>query len=388
MHALRPAAVIVASVFAVPSLAAACPFCGVVAEPLAARRDAAGAVAVAEGAGEARRDDSGLLVEPLRLRQWIRGESGDGVGGEVLARVDSPIRGTAVAFGPRDHGGRWSGIPADESLIVHVATAPRTDEPAVQRLRWFAKRLTHPDPAVADDALAEFAAADFADVQAAADAFDADRLRAWVAEPHGPGKPRGFYALALGLVAAGDPAERAAAVELLRTTIAAEAAADDFRAGFDGLAAGLLVAEGEQGLAMLEAMGLLEPQAGAVVKRQVLAALRFAWESLAETIPRQKITEATARLLASPSTAADAVVDLARYRYWAATDEVAGLWETLGADDPLIRRAVAGYLAASPQPEAAVHLARLRREDRAAVESALEAARSPLAAPQSAPGRP
>jgi len=159
VHALRPAAVIVASVFAVPSLAAACPFCGVVAEPLAARRDAAGAVAVAEGAGEARRDDSGLLVEPLRLRQWIRGESGDGVGGEVLARVDSPIRGTAVAFGPRDHGGRWSGIPADESLIVHVATAPRTDEPAVQRLRWFAKRLTHPDPAVADDALAEFAAA-------------------------------------------------------------------------------------------------------------------------------------------------------------------------------------------------------------------------------------
>lgn len=55
---------------------------------------------------------------------------------------------------------------------------------------------------------------------------------------------------------------------------------------------------------------------------------------------------AAARLLANPAVAADAAVDLARWQHWASVDDVAALWERLGADDPLVRRAVAGYLTA------------------------------------------
>ena len=40
--------------------------------------------------------------------------------------------------------------------------------------------------------------------------------------------------------------------------------------------------------------------------------------------------------------AADATVDLARYEAWQPVGEVAALWGTLGRDDPLVRRAVAG----------------------------------------------
>jgi hypothetical protein len=109
----------------------------------------------------------------------------------------------------------------------------------------------------------------------------------------------------------------------------------------------------------------------------LLAALRFAHESLAAAIPPARIAAATAALLASPAVAADAAIDLARYRAWDRVDEVAGLWATLGGDDPLVRRAVAGYLAACPLPAAKAHLARLGRDDPDRLRAALEAASFP-----------
>jgi hypothetical protein len=75
--------------------------------------------------------------------------------------------------------------------------------------------------------------------------------------------------------------------------------------------------------------------------------------------------------------AADAAVDLARYQDWSAIEAVAGLWGSLGRDDPLVRRAVAGYLAACPLPAARDRLDRLRAADPAGVGAALEAALGP-----------
>jgi hypothetical protein len=162
---------------------------------------------------------------------------------------------------------------------------------------------------------------------------------------------------------------------------AIDAPADDFRAGFDGLLGGLLVAEGTAGLDALERRGLFAPTARPLDQRHLLAALRFAWESLGDTIPRDRVAEATARLLTSPAVAADAAVDLASYGAWANVDDVARLWETLGRDDPLVRRAVAGYLAACPLPVARAHLERLRAADPVLLNAALEAAGKPLARP-------
>ncbi len=54
--------------------------------------------------------------------------------------------------------------------------------------------------------------------------------------------------------------------------------------------------------------------------------------------------------------------------------DVARLWKTLGADDPLVRRAVAGYLAACPLAAAKAELDRLRAEEPDLVRQALEAA--------------
>jgi hypothetical protein len=337
----------------------ACPFCGVVGPSLSERRDAAEVVAVGVADGPAERDAAGILAQRFELHQALRGTFG-AAGQVVTARVAAPVEGTAILFGSALAGtARWEAIAADEPLIAHVAAAPAVDEPAARRLPWFAQRLEDRDPAIAEDAFAEFGRAPFAAVREAAKAFEPERLCGWVEEPAGDQRRRGFYGLALGLVAAhtADEGERARCLVALRT--AAEAPANDLRAGFDGILGGLLVAEGVEALAFLDRRGLLAADTRAGDARHVLTALRFAWENLGDEIPRERIAAATAGLVGNPAVAADAVVDLARFRSWEPVDRVAGLWDALGRDDPLVRRAVAGYLSACPLDAARRHRERI-----------------------------
>ena len=359
-----------------------CPFCGIVDVPLAQRRDAAESVAIGEAAGPLQPPADGRLVQPLRIQQVVRKPRrfDASVGTVVTAEVAGAVQGTALLLGrmaePED-GGRWRAIAADETLLGHVLEAPSVATPAAARLEWFARRLWHPDPRIAADALAEFAAAPYAAVVAAAGALDAERLRAAVGDPGGSQGRRGFFGLALGIVAArtGSPEERAACLQSLHAAI--EAPADDFRAGFDGILAGELVAEGEKGLAYLRDRGFCSPAARPIDQRHLLAALRFAWENLAEQIPGRSVAGATLDLARSPAVAADSIIDLARYGAWEGLESVAAAWHTVGADDPQVRRAVAGYLSACPLPEAREQIASLASKDPQQWAEALEAAALP-----------
>ncbi|MFM8434201.1 MAG: hypothetical protein ACKOBP_02495 [Planctomycetia bacterium] len=357
----------------------ACPFCGVVGDSLAMRRDAADVTAVGEAQGEAAAGPDGFLAQPFRIDQVLRGTVPAGTT-VATARVDGPVRGTALLFGSATPGRLgWTALAAEEALLGYAAAAPTTSLAPAERLRWFARWLEHPEPAIAADAFTEFGLAPYEAVREAADAFDAARLTEWIAEPGIDARRRGFYGLATGIVAAhsADATMGRRLREALEAAI--DAPADDFRAGFDGLLGGLLVADGAAGLDAIERRGLLAPTARPLDQRHLLAALRFAWESLGDTIPRDRVAAATAGLLASPAVAADAAIDLARYGAWTHVDDVAQLWETLGRDDPLVRRAVAGYLAACPLPAARAHLERLRAADPKRLDAALEAARGPLA---------
>jgi len=337
-------------------LAAACPFCDVVGRPLAERRDAEAIVAVGEATGAAREAEGGIR-QTFVIQSIIRG-AGAARDETVTARVAGPVRGTALLFG--DETRRYEAVAGDETLLGYVAAAPRAEAAATTRLAWFARWLEHPDPAIAADAFLEFGLAEFGAVVAAAGTLDAAKLRAWVTEPAIDQRRRGFYGLALGIVAGraadgGDAAEAAACLAVLERALVAEGT--DLRAGYDGLLGGLLVARGEAALDWLRDHDLLSADTRAGDARHTLAALRFAWEYLADRVPRQRVAAAAARLLANPAVAADTAIDLARWQHWASVDDVASLWDQLGDDDPLVRRAVAGYLSACPLEPARRHAA-------------------------------
>jgi hypothetical protein len=380
---MRVATAYLVTAMAIPG--SACPFCGAVGESLSQRRDRAAVLAIGESAAPVGRDRNGLPIQAMTVLHVLRGDAASPAE-TVVARVPGPIGGTALIFADAEVDApdaaptkAWSAIAADESLIAHAVSAPPTTAPESDRLRWFASRLEHANPAIAADAFTEFGLAPYASVRAAADAFDDRALARWIADPGVDQRRRGFYGLALGIVAAttDDPATRARSLAAIRDAVAAPA--DDFRAGFDGLLAGLLVADGTRGLAAMERQGLLAESARAVDQKHAVAALRFAWEHLADTIPREAVAMATARLLAAPVTAADAAVDLARYRHWDALDDVAALWDTFGRDDPVVRRAVAGYLTACPLPAARRAIEEIRHRDAERLDQAIHAAALPLA---------
>ena len=361
---------------ATAAAAVACPFCDVVGRPLAARRDAAAVVAVGEAAGAAA-GEQGLVRQPFRVQSVIRG-AGVAADDAVTARVTGPVGGTALLLG--DDAGLFEAVAADESLLAYVVTAPAVEAEAARRLEWFARWLEHQNPAIAADAFSEFGLADFEAVAAAAGAFDPGRLVAWLEEPAIDQRRRGFYGLALGLVArraaaAGDTNAAARWAATLERAILAPGS--DLRAGYDGLLGGLLVARGEAALPWMADRGLLSADTRAGDARHALSALRFAWEYLAEEVPRERVATAAAPLLANPAIAADVTVDLARWQHWESVDAVAALWERLGADDPLVRRAVAGYLTACPLEEAKRHAEAIAAADPERWAAAVAAANLP-----------
>ncbi|MGA1618207.1 MAG: hypothetical protein ACO37F_06795 [Pirellulales bacterium] len=370
---------------ALGATATACPFCGPVPEPLATRRARSTTVAIAETVGPATVAADGSRRQRLQLLSVFptignRVEPAEPDRLPVLATVTAEFNGTALLF--EAEAGNWQALAADELLIGYCLTAPAPQDrqaAAAERLAWFARWLEHPNAAIAADAYAEYAVAPFAAVRDAAGAFDANRLADWLADPAVDQQRRGFYGLAAGLVArARARPDHGRCREAIMTAVSAPNVSD-FRAGYDGLLAGLFIAAGIEAPAVIESLGLLATAASPVDQRHLLQALRFCWEEPADTLPQPAVVALTRRLLASPNLAREAVIDLARYQAWDACDAVVALWPE-GAHDPLIRPAIAGYLQACPTAEAQQALTQLRATDNDAVEAAIKATRLPLPA--------
>jgi hypothetical protein len=298
----------------------------------------------------------------FKTLQWFAGRElhGDSELVEIGAADSAPPvaeGGLALLVGKRDDAGwSWEVLPVDEASSAYFVRAPALRRPIAERLRYAAKYLEHADPAVADDAFREFGRAPFDAVADVADALPFDRIREWLVDPRVPSERKGFYGLALGL--ARDPTEREKNVALLRKIATAEAG--DFRAGFDGVLGGLLAAEGEAALDLIDTRLLKNRQAAEGDVRHAQTALRF-YVEYGRGVGEDRLNRSLRYLLDRPATAPGALGDLTRRRDWSLVERAQKLFGDSPGDDPALDRAVVGYLLVCPKPEAQAALRKLRQ---------------------------
>jgi hypothetical protein len=345
--------------------ALACPFCTALKPTLSQRRDEASVVALGElvRAGTADRD--------IRLHNVLKGS--ESLGAKVRLELELTDIGEGAQIKPgglvlllgkslspeEESGGLiWDLLPVNEVGYSYVLRSPPLRLPAEQRLPFFARYLEHGEPLLAEDAYLEFGHAPYDQVAAAADSLPMDSLRRWLRDPLVPQERKGFYGLALGL--GRNEHERRSNAEFLRELILEPAS--DFRAGFDGILGGYLIAAGEPALELIEQQFLANPDAPQGDMRHALTALRF-YREYGQAIPTERQEQALRLLLDRPELAAAVIVDLSRWQDWSALDKIASLHSRPGYTEPAVQRAIIGYMLVCPLPEAATQLAKLRQLD-------------------------
>lgn len=343
--------------------AAACPFCNAVKPTLSQQRDTAAVVVLAEALDKP--DASANRLQSFRIHSVLKGKKRLSSADSLRITPDAPLKegslGLLLASGTDDatiDELQWTAIPLDETAYAYVFRQPSLLVPNPERLKYFARFLENRNPLVADDALQEFAHASFDDTVQAARTLPMADLRRWLVDPQVPPARKGFYGLALGL--ATDAADRKTNEELLHRQIVASAS--DFRAGFDGVLGGYLLLTGPKGLELLDSRYFANPKAAIGDVQHAMRALRF-YHQFGHGIEPLRQAEALAHALDRAEFAAAAITDLARWQYWPIVAKVSALYARKGYGDPLIHRAIVGYLKACPQPEAATALAHLRAAD-------------------------
>lgn len=340
------------------TLASACPFCTAVEPTLTQRREAGAVVALAE---LLKSDGQGRIYNLIRVTQGadrlkdtakLRLPADKSVKAGGLALLLSEPAGDGATESAESN---WTAIPLTEVAVPYVFKAPSLRMPTSERLRYFAPFLEHADPLIAEDAWREFGHAPYDAVAKVVDALPLAKMRDWLVDRSIPQQRQGFYGLALGL--ARDDAQRSEHAQFLREVI--DRPADDFRAGFDGVLGGYLIAAGEPSLDLIEERYLTSPEAAVGDVRHAMTALRF-YHEYGREIPQERLAAALRHTLARPEFAAIAIADLSRWQDWDSLEAVAELFDRPGYEAPATRRAIAAFVLNCPGKAAQKEAARLR----------------------------
>ena len=339
--------------------ALACPFCTALGPTLSTLRERAAAVALVEVRSQTAERQTQVHVHRIvKGAELLTTSDIQSIALDLAAKPGALV----LVFGTRTSTESaelaWHAVAVDETSYAYFSRLPAATLSAAERLSYFAARLEHASPLIAQDVYLEFGHASMEDVATAITQVPMADVRRWMLDPKVPPERKGFYGLALGL--ATDPADRRANAELLERLIVTPE--DDFRAGFDGALGGYLMLQGESALGQIESRFLANPRAADGDVRHAQTALRF-YREYGRAIPPVRLAEVTRHLLARPEFAASAVIDLARWQDWASLDQVLALYARWGYPQPATRRAVVGYLLSCPERPAALALARLRQDD-------------------------
>ena len=209
LRGILPSVAVIAACWPVSLLA--CPFCTALEPTLCQLREQATVVALVEVEEQSPQLHARLrlhktLVGAARLRDMtslsadldVSAQPGSllVIFGSPVGKQDPPVsQVTEAALADL----RWHAVAVNEQEAGYLAKAPSLKSPTVDRLRYFARFLEHPDPLIAQDAYLEFGHATFRDVARAADALPLAKMKDWIGEERIPAARKGFYGMALGL---------------------------------------------------------------------------------------------------------------------------------------------------------------------------------------------
>ncbi len=215
-----------------------------------------------------------------------------------------------------------------EESFAYIRALPSPEKPAVERLRFFLKFLEFHEQLIANDAFSEFARARYADVVAMQKELPREKVRKWLKSAETDPVRKGFYALLLGLC--GEPAD----AEWLWSQFEKRPGPNELRISVDGMMGGYLLLTGEAGFQRLVQTKLLPADAADSDVYAVINGLRFLWEYAPHCVSHEHVSIAMQVVLQRPKFAELAVVDLARWKAWDATEEVIGWMGRTPFDEP------------------------------------------------------
>ncbi len=235
-------------------------------------------------------------------------------------------------------------LAVTEASFHYIAEAPPRDAPSARRLAYYLKFLESSDPMISNDAFAEFANAEYSDVEKLSSLMPKEKIRQWIANPQTPAIRLGLYGMMIGLC--GDDSD---ARELEKRILQQKA---EFRLGMDGLMGGYLLLRKEKGLDVLDEHKLRNKTIPFSETFSAMQALRFMWTYGTGRIAPERLKQSMRILLDRPEMADLVIADLARWKDWSIQDQLMRMYGDEKFHTPSIKLAIVRYMLVSAKHDA------------------------------------
>lgn len=203
--------------------------------------------------------------------------------------------------------------------------------PQPKRLRFFFDYLDNADSEVSNDALKEFAKADYADYKDMAKLLPPDKIAGWLKDKNTPAFRYGLYASLLGHCGKAEHAE------VLREML--ENNDKLLGAGVDGIMAAYTMLKPKEGWELITT-NMKDPKKHFMIRYNALKAVRFMWDYRPDLAKKADMIAAVASLIEQDDLADMAIEDLRKWKCWDMADRILALRTHKVYATPIIRRAI------------------------------------------------
>ena len=250
-----------------------------------------------------------------------------------------------------------------KKTVVDAKLAKLKLETNVNRLRFFQAYLEDTDEMLARDAYDEFAKAPYAEVIALKEQMNRPRLLEFIQNPDVPSNRRRLYFTMLGVCGQAEDAE------LLETLMKSDDRKQ--KAGLDALLACYIILTGEEGLAKVDSLFLMNKKAEYADTYAAIMAIRFHGAET-DVVPRKRLVKSLRYMLERPELADLVIPDLARWEDWEVMPTLVDLFVNADENSSWVRVPVINFLRACPLPEAAQKIEELKEIDPDSVKRAMQ----------------